>query len=161
MSCKTRALRMTEMFVSWASRFQPCDSNKQGMPLAGVNEQLQQAGADAFNRFQRCARATTILLYPIVSISCRLFGFLGESTTSTKRCCFQILSPFTILAFHSCSHDRNVPFISCALASTRPDNLGAPSLSWPPCFNSAIVWPKFLFFSERTPQVCTHERLCV
>ncbi|KAI9441245.1 WD40 repeat-like protein [Lactarius indigo] len=67
--------------------------------VPGVNEQLQQAGADAFNRFQRCAHATVILRDPIVSVSCRLSGFLGESTTSTKRYCIQILSLFTISTF--------------------------------------------------------------
>lgn len=161
MSCKTRALRMTEMFVSWASRFQPYDSDKRGTWSAGVNEQLQQAGADAFNRFQRCARVAMILLYPIVSISCRLFDTSRSVDDLDKEVLYPILSLFTFLAFHSCSHDRNVPFISCGLASTRPDNLGAPSLSWPPCSNSAIVWPKCLFFSERTPQICTHGRSCV
>ena len=139
MSCKTRALRMTETFVSRASRHQPHEFNKQGIWIAGVNEQLQQAGADAFNRFQRCARATMISPDPIVGVSCRLSGFLGESTTSTKRCCIQIPSPFTILAFHSCLHDRNVLFVSCGLASTRRDNLGAQLLFWHPCSNSVIV----------------------
>lgn len=132
MSRNTRALRMTETFVSWASKHQPHDSNEQCIRIAGVNEQLQQAGADAFSRFQRCAPATIILREPIVTLM-SLVPFLGESTTLTKRYCI------TITIFHPRSHDRNVPLASCGLALTRPGSLGALSLSWPPCSNSAIV----------------------